>query len=198
MSDTTSTKPLQAPPPESDSRALEVQATLLINQTKAALARARTDSQQLAQRFESLTKVGETMDALAEQLATATFRAAGHATDGTSPRAAIVSFVEELGNLAKQAALASHELRGVMLQPSQNVALNDAAYRLNDAAQDDLLRVVHQLAEKASRNPAARTIQVENRFVRTLSSASAEAMDDDQDESVDWSLGRTRSSGYKN
>lgn len=198
MSDTTSTKTLTAPPSEADSRALEVQATVLINQTKDALVRARTDSRDVAQRLESLTKVGETMDALAAQLATATFRAAGHATDGTSPRAAIVSFVEELGALAKQAALASHELRTVMLLPSLNVAANDANLRLNEAAQDDLSRVVHQLAEKANRQQAIHTIQVENRFVRTLSSASAEAMDDEQDDSADWSLGRTRSSGYKN
>jgi hypothetical protein len=198
MSDTTSTKPLTAPPPEADSRALEVQATLLINQTKDALARARTDSHEASTRLASLTKVGEAMDALANQLATATFRAAGHATDGTSARAAIVSFVEELGTLAKQAAVASHELRTVMLQPGLNAAVNDAALRLNEAAQDDLCRVVHQLAEKASRQQTTRTIHVENRFVRTLTSASAEAMDDEQDESSDWSLGRSRSSGYKN
>ncbi|MDX2023740.1 MAG: hypothetical protein SF187_26110 [Deltaproteobacteria bacterium] len=199
MSNATSTKPGTLLPPEADPRALEVQANRIIDDSRAALSLARNEADDVAQRLVALKSVCDHIEAMAAQLTTATFRASGEATKGTSARAVIVSFVEELGNMAKQAATVARELRGALGTRPYIASTVEANCRVSETALGDLSRIVRQLTEKADR-PVARTIQVENRAVRARGFTSADLLDDDDAtaDAAPWSLGRSRSSGYKN
>ena len=199
MSDTISTKPGLSLPSDADPRALEVQANRIVDDSRAALAAAGNEAQAAAHRLSALKGVCEHIEALASQLTTATFRASGEAINSSGARGAIVSFVEELGDMAKHAAKAAAALRGVLGTRPYVASTAEAACKSSEAALTDLSRIVHQLAEKADR-PVVRTIEVEHRDDRRKRPATSLDIWDDETtpEATPWSLGRRRSSGYKN
>lgn len=185
-------------PADTDPRALEGKANRIIDDNRTALAMARNEADDVSQRLVALKSVCDHIEAMAAQLTTATFRASGEAMKGSAARGVIVSFVEELGSMARQAATVARELRGVLGTRPYIASSVESSCRVSEAALSELSQIVHQLAEAANR-PVVRTIAVETRSGRTRATSSAEMLDDDSTpEAAAWSLGRRRSSGYKN
>jgi hypothetical protein len=185
-------------PLDADPRALEGKANRIIEDNRTALVMARNEADDVAQRLVALKGVCDHIEAMASQLTTATFRASGEAVKGSAAKGVIVSFVEELGSMAKQAATVARELRGVLGTRPDVASSAEAACRASETTLSDLSHIVRQLAEAATR-PVVRPIAVENRAGRTRESTPSDRWDDDStEEATVWSLGRRRSSGYKN
>ncbi|MCG5055228.1 MAG: hypothetical protein KA712_19865 [Myxococcales bacterium] len=197
MSNPTSWKPGLGTPPESDVRAAEAQALKAVEATRALLTRARAEAQAFKERVDELKAVCRTLEDVARGLSDATFRAASAATRGASATRELVSFVEELGSLAKTTARASYEMKAKLGPEPGRIPVTDASFADGSAAQEQLARLVRQLADRAAQ-PRAPSIQVEVRSSRaSAASASAKALDDEADD-LGWRLGAARSSGYKN
>ena len=133
-----------------------------IEELHTAIVNVRAQVDETARLLGELARISTVFDSVGDRLVNATFKASGDATRGVPSHAVLVSFVEELGDLARLALGGARdvrrELRARAIKPGQPINV----FQETDLALHELALSLKRLALRPSRPPAA-AIEIENR-----------------------------------
>jgi hypothetical protein len=174
----------------------------MIEQTHAAIMKVRAQVDETARLLGELTRISTVFDSVGDRLVNATFKASGDATRGVPSHAVLVSFVEELGDLAR---LALGGARDVRRELRTRAATNSPAQITNvfqntDLALRDLAVALKRLATRTNRAPAgapASTIEIENRTLPPPPPRTPSALERALAAGI-FAAATSKPSGYKN
>jgi hypothetical protein len=134
-----------------------------IEELHAAVVKVRAQVDETARLLGELARISTVFDSVGDRLVNATFKASGDATRGVPSHAVLVSFVEELGDLARLALGGARdvrrELRARAVKPGQPI--NDM-FQDTNLALTELATALKRLSLRQSRPPAT-PIEIENR-----------------------------------
>jgi hypothetical protein len=133
-----------------------------IEELHTAIVNVRAQVDETARLLGELARISTVFDSVGDRLVNATFKASGDATRGVPSHAVLVSFVEELGDLARLALGGARdvrrELRARALKPGQPINI----FHETDLALRELALSLKRLSLRPPR-PTAPPIEIENR-----------------------------------
>ena len=139
------------------------EALKMIEQMHAAILRVRSQVQETERLLAELARISTVFDSVGDRLVNATFKASGDATRGVPSHTVLVSFVEELGDLARLALGGARDVRRELRTRAVKPGVPSAsAFQETDLALHDLATALKRLALRPARPPAA-SIEIENR-----------------------------------
>ena len=134
-----------------------------IEQMHAAILRVRNQVQETERLLGELARISTVFDSVGDRLVNATFKASGDATRGVPSHTVLVSFVEELGDLARLALGGARdvrrELRTRAIKSGQPPV---STFQETNMALNELASALKRLALRPAR-PASPPIEIENR-----------------------------------
>jgi len=148
----------------------------LIEQTQAAVSRARAQIDETARLMSALLNIGAMFESVATRLMDATFKTSDLATSGAVSHAILLSLVEELGDLARKALGGAGSVRSELRTYSGHTLPTVLAFRDAEAL------------------PVRGTIEIEHRSAETAPSKAGEKAAAGGVLTSRWA----RSGGYKN
>jgi len=139
------------------------EALKMIEQLHAAVLKVRTQVQDTERLLGELARISTVFDSVGDRLVNATFKASGDATRGVPSHTVLVSFVEELGDLARLALGGARDVRRELRTRATKPGLPPAsAFQETDLALQELATALKRLALRPQR-PQATSIEIENR-----------------------------------
>ncbi|HET6146203.1 MAG TPA: hypothetical protein VFH68_01630 [Polyangia bacterium] len=139
------------------------EALKMIEQLHAAVLKVRTQVQDTERLLGELARISTVFDSVGDRLVNATFKASGDATRGVPSHAVLVSFVEELGDLARLALGGARDVRRELRARAAKPGLPPtSAFQETDLALQELASALRRLALRPQRPPAT-SIEIENR-----------------------------------
>ncbi|HXI56218.1 MAG TPA: hypothetical protein VNO55_09170 [Polyangia bacterium] len=171
-----------------------VAASKLAQQAHAELVKARAHVAESIGLISELTRISAVFESVAEGLVDATFKASRETTRGAAPQEVLLSFVEELGDLARKAVVGAGSARRELHCLKSNLVSAAGPLQTADAAIDELEVAVKQLSQ---RNADANARRIEVLYAVPAGKARRASTVDD---SVGGSslLPRGARSGFKN
>lgn len=182
---------------ETDPESQTARALRLAQAAEAAAGKVRTQLDEIARIMSSLVKINAVFEAVADRLSNVTVKASADITLGVAPRVVLVSFVEQLADLARRTSDGTREIRKELRTYAMNFGVTGLAVRQIDTATKGLQVVLEQIAEAESGStPSVRVIEIETRVppspqmtVAALAKAVAAG---------GWIADPPKSGGYKN
>jgi hypothetical protein len=151
--------------PEGEARDPVAEALKMIEQTHAAIVQVRAQVDDTARLLGELARISTAFDSVGDRLVNATFKASGEATRGVPSHAVIVSFVEELGDLARLALGGARDIRRELRARAANPTPPAAVFHETDSALHELAAALRRVAQRPLRPATASPIEIENRTV---------------------------------
>jgi hypothetical protein len=174
------------------------EALKMIEQMHAAILKVRTQVQETERLLGELARISTVFDSVGDRLVNATFKASGDATRGVPSHTVLVSFVEELGDLARLALGGARdvrrELRARALKPGALPSSN--AFQETDLALHELAGALKRLALRPAR-PAAASIEIENRTTPPPPPRAPSALERALAAGI-FAASQSKAGGYKN
>jgi hypothetical protein len=161
MSNPASTDLADAALTESD-RDLIAEVAKLIEETQAAVTRARAQIDETARLMSALLNVSAMFEAVASRLVDATFKTSDLATGGSASHASLLALVEELGDVARQALTGAGSVRSELRTYSSHTLPAVLAFRNADRGLQDLSIAIKRVTLRQARS-ARPTIEIEHR-----------------------------------
>ena len=139
------------------------EALKMIEQLHSAVLKVRTQVQDTERLLGELARISTVFDSVGDRLVNATFKASGDATRGVPSHTVLVSFVEELGDLARLALGGARDVRRELRTRASKPGPPPAsAFQETDLALQELATALKRLALRPQR-PQAPSIEIENR-----------------------------------
>jgi hypothetical protein len=139
-------------------RDLIAEVAKLIEETQAAVTRARGQIDETARLMSALLNVSAMFESVASRLVDATFKTSDLATGGAVSHASLLSLVEELGDVARQALTGAGSVRSELRTYSNHTLPTVVAFRNADRGLQDLSIALKRMALRQSR-PARASIE---------------------------------------
>jgi len=133
-----------------------------IEEMHAAIAKVRDQVDETARLLGELARISTVFDSVGDRLVNATFKASGDATRGVPSHAVLVSFVEELGDLARLALGGARDVRRELRARAAKPGQPGSVLLETELALNELSAALKRLALRPVRQPAT-TIEIENR-----------------------------------
>jgi hypothetical protein len=149
---------------EGETRDPVADALKLIEQTHAAIVKVRAQVEDATRLLSEFARISAVFDSVGDRLVNATFKASGEATRGVPSHTVLVSFVEELGDLARLSLGGARDVRRELRARSNNPSPPATIFHDTDSALQELANTLRRLSQRPTR-PAATTspIEIENR-----------------------------------
>jgi hypothetical protein len=169
-----------------------------IEELHAAVVKVHAQVDETARLLGELARISTVFDSVGDRLVNATFKASGDATRGVPSHAVLVSFVEELGDLARLALGGARdvrrELRARAVKPGQPI--NDMFHETN-LALTELAAALKRLSLRQARPPAT-PIEIENRTTPPPPPRAPSALERALAAGIFAAATNSKSGGYKN
>jgi hypothetical protein len=152
---------------ETDPREIAAEASKVADKARVTLNQVREQLRAAERLGAMLDESTAVFESIAQRLLDATFRASDAATRAAASHAVVVSFVEELGDLARRSLKASSALRRELRDYQMTTAPALAATQQADTALGALTHAIKRVADRQAqaqaqaRPPAPRVIEVE-------------------------------------
>lgn len=124
------------------------QASRLIEQAHVEILRARLQVTETIGLIAELTRISAVFESIAEGLVDATFKASSETTRGTTPQMVLLTFVEDLGDLARRAVLGAGDARREVNRLKSSATPTVGPLQSADAAIRQLGHAIKQLADR--------------------------------------------------
>jgi hypothetical protein len=149
---------------EGESRDPVAEALKLIEQTHAAIIKVRAQVEDATRLLAEFARVSSVFDAVGDRLVNATFKASGETTRGVPSHTVLVSFVEELGDLARLALGGARDVRREMRARGSSPASSQTVFHDTDAALNELAAALRRISQRPMRAvPPTPPIEIEHR-----------------------------------
>jgi len=139
----------------------------LVEQTQSAVGKVRAQIDEIARLMSELARINAVFESVADRLANATFKSSIDATSGAPPYSVVLSFIEELGDLAKRSAEGTRDIRRELRNYATNSSATAVAIRQTESALQGLTGVLKQIEDRNMRSAPAHTIEIETRIPPT-------------------------------
>lgn len=138
------------------------EALKMIEQMQAAILTVRTQVQETERLLGELARISTVFDSVGDRLVNATFKASGDATRGVPSHTVLVSFVEELGDLARLALGGARDVRRELRARATKPGVPSASpFQETDLALHELAAALKRLALRP--RPPSASIEIEHR-----------------------------------
>jgi hypothetical protein len=136
----------------------------LIEQTHAAIVKVRAQVEDATRLLSEFARVSAVFDAVGDRLVNATFKASGETTRGAPSHTVLVTFVEELGDLARLALGGARDVRRELRARGSSPAPWQTIFHDTDTALNELATTLKRISQRPVRPAAASSpIEIENR-----------------------------------
>jgi len=174
------------------------EALKMIEQMHAAVLKVRTHVQDTERLLGELARISTVFDSVGDRLVNATFKASGDATRGVPSHTVLVSFVEELGDLARLALGGARDVRRELrAQGAKPGVPPTSAFQETDLALHELASALKRLALRPQR-PAAAPIEIENRTTPPPTPRAPSPLERALAAGIFAASQSTKNGGYKN
>ena len=164
MSNPAVNEPGTTAPSEGESRDPVADALKLIEQTHAAIVKVRAQVEDATRLLAEFARVSSVFDAVGDRLVNATFKASGETTRGVPSHTVLVTFVEELGDLARLALGGARDVRRELRVRGSSPALSQTIFHDTDTALNELATALKRISQRPVRVAAPSSpIEIENR-----------------------------------
>jgi hypothetical protein len=165
MSNPALNQPGAAVTSDGESRDPVADALKLIEQTHAAIVKVRAQVEDATRLLSEFARISAVFDSVGDRLVNATFKASGEATRGVPSHTVLVSFVEELGDLARLSLGGARDVRRELRARSNNPSPPATIFHDTDSALQELANALRRISQRPTRPaaPTSRPIEIENR-----------------------------------
>ena len=161
MSNPALNEPGAATTAEGESRDPVAEALKLIEQTHAAIIKVRAQVEDATRLLSEFARISAVFDGVGDRLVNATFKASGEATRGVPSHTVLVSFVEELGDLARLSLGGARDVRRELRARSAQGTQSATVFHDTDAALRELASALRRISQRPTR--PAPSIEIETR-----------------------------------